>query len=134
MGRTGYLWSELPLKVRCAGHRGDHTDRWRRRLRGGAGTLLGSAVSGAVISAGRSLASELAPVRVNVVVPGLVRTPLWSSLAEDEQKALFAWAGSKTLLGRVAEPEDVAKAYLHLIDQDYVTGTVSLVDGGSVLS
>jgi NAD(P)-dependent dehydrogenase (short-subunit alcohol dehydrogenase family) len=102
--------------------------------RGGAGALLGAAMSGAVISAARSLASELAPRRVNVVAPGIVRTPLWSGMTEDEQQSLFATAGSKTLLGRVAEPEDVAKAYIHLMDHDYVTGTVSLVDGGSVLT
>lgn len=53
--------------------------------------------------------------------------------AEDREK-LFAWAGKETMLGRVAEPEDVAKAYVHLMDQDYTTGTVSLVDGGSVLN
>jgi NAD(P)-dependent dehydrogenase (short-subunit alcohol dehydrogenase family) len=101
--------------------------------RGGAGRLLGAAVSGAVISAARSLAAELAPVRVNVVAPGIVRTPLWSGMPDEDREKLFAWAGKETLLGRVAEPEDVAKAYIHLTDQDYTTGTVSLVDGGSVL-
>jgi NAD(P)-dependent dehydrogenase (short-subunit alcohol dehydrogenase family) len=102
--------------------------------RGGAGALLGAAASGAVISAARSLASELAPLRVNAVVPGIVRTPLWSAMTQDEQDSLFTSAGSKTLLGRVAEPEDAAKAFLHLIDQDHVTGTASLVDGGGLLA
>ena len=100
---------------------------------GGTGRLLGSTVSAAVIAAARSLAAELAPIRVNVVAPGIVRTPLWSALPEEAQQALFARAGGETLLGRVAEPEDVAKAYVALMEQDYVTGNVSIVDGGSLL-
>ncbi len=102
--------------------------------RGGAGRLLGSAVSGAVISAARSLAVELAPVRVNVVAPTVVRTPLWSGMPEEDRERMFAVVGGGTLLGRVAEPDDVAKAYLHLVEQDCTTGTVSLVDGGAVLA
>lgn len=93
---------------------------------GGPGRLLGATVSGAVITAARSLAVELAPIRVNVVAPGIVRTPLWSGTPE----SLFERAAGQTLLGRVATPEDAAKAYLSLIDQDYLTGNVSVVDGG----
>jgi len=33
----------------------------------------------------------------------------------------------------IAEVEDVAKAYLQLMDQDYATGTVSVIDGGTIL-
>ncbi len=102
--------------------------------RGGPGTLLGAAMSGAVISAARSLANELAPRRVNVVALGIVRTPLWSGMTEEERTSLFASAGNNTLVGRVPEAEDVAKSFIHLMDQDYVTGTVSLVDGGGVLN
>jgi len=40
---------------------------------------------------------------------------------------------SQLPLRRVAEVEDVAKAYLQLMDQDYATGTVSVIDGGTVL-
>jgi NAD(P)-dependent dehydrogenase (short-subunit alcohol dehydrogenase family) len=102
--------------------------------RGGAGWLLGAAVCGAVVSATRSLAAELAPVRVNAVAPGVVRTPLWSGLDEPAREAMYAASGAGTLLGRVAEPADVARAYVALMEQDYVTGTVALVDGGAVLS
>lgn len=99
-------------------------------FRGGTGKLLGSTIGGAVIAAGRSLAVELAPIRVNVVAPGIVRTPLWAGVPEP----FFAGAGAGTLLGRVAEPEDVARVYVDLMSQDYVTGNVVVVDGGSVLA
>jgi NAD(P)-dependent dehydrogenase (short-subunit alcohol dehydrogenase family) len=102
--------------------------------RGGPGWLLGSAVCGAMISAARSLAAELSPLRVNVVAPGVVRTALWSGMAEADRAAMYAAAGDGTLLGRVAEPDEVAKAYVHLMEQTYTTGTVSLVDGGTVLA
>ncbi|MET0424448.1 MAG: SDR family oxidoreductase [Actinoplanes sp.] len=102
-------------------------------FRGGPGKLLGSTVSAAVIAAARSLAAELAPIRVNVVAPGIVRTPLWSAMPPETQQAFFTQAGGATLLGRVAEPEDVAKAFLTLMDQDYVTGNVAVLDGGSLL-
>jgi NAD(P)-dependent dehydrogenase (short-subunit alcohol dehydrogenase family) len=100
--------------------------------RGGAGWVLGAAASGAIISAARSLAVELAPIRVNVVAPGVVRSPLWTGLPEADREAMFESVGAGLPLGRVAEVEDVAKAFLHLMDSDYVTGTVSVVDGGTL--
>jgi NAD(P)-dependent dehydrogenase (short-subunit alcohol dehydrogenase family) len=100
--------------------------------KGGAGWLLGSAASGATISAARSLAVELAPIRVNVVAPGLVRSPLWSKMSEADREGMFSAAGQALPLGRVAEVADVAKAYIQLMDQDYATGTVSVIDGGAL--
>jgi NAD(P)-dependent dehydrogenase (short-subunit alcohol dehydrogenase family) len=102
-------------------------------FRGSAGWVLGSAASGAIISAARALAVELAPIRVNVVAPGIVRSPLWSQLPDADREAMYDNIGREVPLGRVAEVEDVAKAYLQLMDQDYATGTVSVVDGGMIL-
>jgi NAD(P)-dependent dehydrogenase (short-subunit alcohol dehydrogenase family) len=100
--------------------------------RGGAGWFLGSAASGAIISAARSLAVELAPLRVNVVAPGVVRSPLWTGLPEADREAMFESVGAGLPLGRVAEVEDVAKSFVHLMDHDYLTGTVEVVDGGTL--
>lgn len=102
-------------------------------FRGGAGWFLGSAASGAIISAARALSVELAPIRVNVVAPGVVRSPLWSEISEADREAMYDGIARRLPLGRVAEVEDVAKAYLQLMDQDYATGTISVIDGGSVL-
>jgi NAD(P)-dependent dehydrogenase (short-subunit alcohol dehydrogenase family) len=100
--------------------------------RGAAGWFLGSAASGAIVSAARSLAVELAPIRVNVVAPGVVRSPLWTGLPEADREAMFESVGAGLPLGRVAEVEDVAKAFVHLMDNDYLTGTVGVVDGGTL--
>ncbi|WP_205474064.1 SDR family oxidoreductase [Nocardioides sp. SYSU D00038] len=103
-------------------------------FKGGPGWTLGCAVSGAMVSVARSLAVELAPVRVNVVAPGVVRSPVWSSMTEEDREAMYAQVGAGLPLGRVAEPDDAAKAYLALMDQDYVTGAVSVVDGGTLVA
>jgi NAD(P)-dependent dehydrogenase (short-subunit alcohol dehydrogenase family) len=56
------------------------------------------------------LAAELAPVRINAVAPGIVDTPWWSFLSDDERAAQFAEWTSGLPAGRVATGEDVAEA------------------------
>ena len=103
-------------------------------FKGAAGWTLGTAASGAVVSVARSLAVELAPLRVNAVAPGVVRSPLWSQMSEADREGMYTSLSSSLPLQRVGEPEDVAKAFLALMDQDYVTGTVSVVDGGTLVA
>jgi NAD(P)-dependent dehydrogenase (short-subunit alcohol dehydrogenase family) len=100
--------------------------------RGGAGWVVASAATGAIVSAARSLAVELAPIRVNAVAPGVVRSPLWAQLSEADREAMFESERARLPLGRLAEVEDVAKAFVHLMDNDYLTGIVSVVDGGTL--
>ncbi|MDH6112268.1 NAD(P)-dependent dehydrogenase (short-subunit alcohol dehydrogenase family) [Kitasatospora sp. MAP12-15] len=82
---------------------------------------------------GRSLALELAPVRVNVVVAGLIDTPLWDGLPAEARAALFEQTAQATPLGRIGQPEDVARSVLHLLESAYTTGALSHVDGGATL-
>jgi NAD(P)-dependent dehydrogenase (short-subunit alcohol dehydrogenase family) len=103
-------------------------------FKGREGWLLGATASGAIISATRSLAAELAPIRVNAVAPGIIRSPLWSQVPEAERQAMYDAVGSSLPLGRVGDVEDVAKAYVQLMDQDYATGVVSVVDGGALIA
>ncbi|RAS38690.1 SDR family oxidoreductase [Paraburkholderia bryophila] len=81
----------------------------------------------------RALAVELAPIRVNLVSPGLVRTPLWANMPDAEREALFAASGDALPVGYVAEANDVAHAYLYLMTNRYATGQTVVVDGGGVL-
>jgi NAD(P)-dependent dehydrogenase (short-subunit alcohol dehydrogenase family) len=82
----------------------------------------------------RGLAAELAPVRVNAIRAGAIRTPLWDPVPEPQREALFARLAQRTLTGTVGEPEDIALAHLHLMENRYVTGTVLTVDGGLLLA
>ncbi|WP_157857444.1 SDR family oxidoreductase [Streptomyces yerevanensis] len=82
---------------------------------------------------GRSLAVELAPVRVNVVVGGMIDTPLWSFLPDDARAGLFEQTAAGTPVGRIGQPDDVAVSVLHLLQNTFATGAVLHVDGGGTL-
>ena len=97
------------------------------------GTTVAASLCGAMESLTRALALELAPVRVNVVSPGVVRTELWRDLTETEREGLYASAAGSLPVGRVGEPSDVAEAYLYLMRGGYSTGSVVTVDGGGTL-
>ncbi|MET7987632.1 MULTISPECIES: SDR family oxidoreductase [unclassified Streptomyces] len=75
------------------------------------------------------MAIELAPVRVNVISPGWVDTPLWDQLGMDKQ-AVFAELAERLPACRVGNPDDVAQAFLALMRNGFITGTVLHVDGG----
>ena len=98
-----------------------------------AGWTVAASVIGAVDALNRALAVELAPIRVNVVCPGVVRSPLWASMSEVERERFYREVGSGLLTGRVGEPEDVARGYLFLMSDPYATGTVLTLDGGGAL-
>ncbi|MFH7339584.1 SDR family oxidoreductase [Streptomyces sp. KHY 26] len=98
------------------------------------GSSVVSALCGAMEALTRALAVELAPVRVNVVAPGLVRTELWRELPEAEREGLYAASATSLPVGRVGEPADVAEAYLYLMRGGYSTGSVVVVDGGGTLA
>lgn len=72
-------------------------------------TMVGSS-KGALESMARHLAVELAPegIRVNILVPGAVKTDAWKSLPDNESR--LHEAGEKSPLGRLATAEDVAYA------------------------
>jgi NAD(P)-dependent dehydrogenase (short-subunit alcohol dehydrogenase family) len=97
------------------------------------GTAVAAGLCGAMESLTRALALELAPLRVNVVSPGVIRTDLWRDLAEAEREGLYASIAGSLPVGRVGEPADVAEAYLYLMRGGYSTGSVVTVDGGGTL-
>ena len=95
--------------------------------RPGPGWSVAASICGAMDSLVRALAVELAPLRVNAVKPGVVRTPLWRDALDYD-----ATAGHLPVQ-RVGEPEDIAAAYVYLMNQPYATGSIVSVDGGHVL-
>ncbi|WP_082811571.1 SDR family oxidoreductase [Mycobacterium simiae] len=95
--------------------------------------VLPVSLCGAMNALTTALAVELAPVRVNAVAPGMVRSPLWDTMAEADRDMMFSEAAQRIPLGRIGTVEEVARAYLYCIEQPYATGAVIKVDGGSVL-
>ena len=97
------------------------------------GWVIPASVCGNIEALTRALAIELAPIRVNTVSPGVVRTPLWSNMAEADRKALYHQTAERLPVGHVGDAEEIAEAYLYLMRQSYSTGQVLVVDGGAVL-
>ena len=102
-------------------------------LRPGPGTAAVTAANAGVEGLGRSLAVELAPIRVNVLNPGVFETPSWSSMSEAEREAFFADTASSLPVGRVGQPADAAEAVRFLLTNRQVTGAVLDLDGGARL-
>lgn len=98
------------------------------------GAALAAAGAGAAEALVRGLAVELAPIRVNAVRAGAIRTPMWDRVAAPQRDAIFASLAQRTLVRTVGEPEQIAMAHLYLMHNDYVTGTTLAVDGGSLLT
>lgn len=95
---------------------------------------VAASICGAIESLTRALALELAPIRVNAVSPGVVRSPLWDSMSEASRDQLYRDTAAAIPAGRVGEVADVARAYLYCITQPFATGTILTVDGGTVLA
>jgi NAD(P)-dependent dehydrogenase (short-subunit alcohol dehydrogenase family) len=97
------------------------------------GWSVGASVCGAVEALTRALAVELAPVRVNAVSPGVVRSPLWAGMAEVEREQMYRGMAESLPVGHVAETDEIAHAYLYCMTQTFATGSILTVDGGAVL-
>ena len=97
------------------------------------GWVVAASVCGTIEALTRALAVELAPLRVNAVSPGIVRTNLWRSMNTEEREQLFESVGNALPVGRVGEPHDIAQAYLFLMQEGFSTGQTVVVDGGTVL-
>ena len=97
-----------------------------------AGPLI-SAVTAAMPALARSLALELAPIRVNVIAPGFVDTPLSASILGDGLDARREQLRATLPIRRVVGPEDVAALAVDLMTNTAVTGATFDIDGGQQL-
>ncbi len=92
-----------------------------------------AACNSAIEGLGRSLAIDLAPVRVNTVSPGTIDSDLWRRRPARQRSSAFDSYSRATALGRVGTVAEVADAVLFLFGNGYMTGSTLFVDGGYVL-
>lgn len=120
--------SLLPLLVTARGAVINIVDIYGQRALPGYSVY--SITKAALIAMTQSLAKELGPsVRVNAIAPGAILWPE-SGANQTECEALLA----KVALGRMGEPDDIAKAVRYLLlDAPYVTGQILAIDGGRSL-
>ena len=97
------------------------------------GWVIAASVCGTIEALTRALAVELAPIRVNAVSPGVVRTNLWQNMGAAEGERLYQSVGKSLPVGRVGEASEIAQAYLFLMQEGFATGQTVVVDGGTVL-
>jgi len=97
------------------------------------GLALISALTAAGPAMTKNLARELAPIRVNLIAPGFVDTPLSAAILGDQLEARREQLRKTLPIGRVVGPEDIAALAVHLMTNTAVTGATFDIDGGQQL-
>ena len=95
------------------------------------GAIIGNEAISTMV---QGLAVELAPkVRVNAVAPTWTETPLWREMPGDKMEQTRSYFASAIPLRRTAKIEEVASAYIFLMENTFITGQTIQVDGGVTL-
>ena len=99
-----------------------------------AGAAIQGAINAGIEGLTRGLALELAPIRVNCISPGLIKTEMYDTLDGDGRKTMFDGAAERLPVGRVGTPENIATQALALMANPYMTGSTIFVDGGGAIA
>lgn len=94
------------------------------------GAVIAGAMAGAIEHLTRALAVDLAPIRVNAVCPGLIKTDVWNGIPAEQREETWARMTKRLPINRIGEPSEAAEAYLYLMRAGYTSAQVLRVDGG----
>jgi NAD(P)-dependent dehydrogenase (short-subunit alcohol dehydrogenase family) len=97
-----------------------------------AAAIVGAA-NGALESLTRSLALELAPIRVNCVSPGIIDTPIRAAMSEGARQDMLAKVAAGLPVGRVGLGDDIAQQILSFMTNGFATGSIVNIDGGALI-
>jgi len=97
------------------------------------GSAIVGAANGALEALARSLAIDLAPVRVNAVSPGIIDTPIRAAMPEDARRAMLAKIAAGLPVARVGVADDIALQILAFMENGFATGAIVYIDGGGVV-
>ncbi len=98
------------------------------------GLSVAGACNGALESLGRSLALEFSPIRVNTISPGLINTPLYSKMPDEQRTQLFESTAIQLPAQRIGQSQDIASVALMLMENGFISGSVIDVDGGALIA
>ncbi|HTU73799.1 MAG TPA: SDR family oxidoreductase [Trebonia sp.] len=98
------------------------------------GTMGVAITNAAADTLARSLALELAPIRVNAISPGVIDTGAWDAFGEQGKADYFADISARNPAGRIGTPDDIAQAVIFALTNTFLTGQTLHVDGGEPLT
>ena len=98
------------------------------------GTLGVAITNAAADTLARSLALELAPIRVNAISPGVIDTGAWDAFGEQGKQDYFATISAANPARRIGTPDDIAQAVMFALTNTFLTGQTLHVDGGEPLT
>ena len=97
------------------------------------GSIVSAACAGSEKLA-EAMALELKPIRVNVIRPGIIDTPLLDRMSGGNKDALIDVFKKRVPVGRPGQPEEVADALVFLMTNRYMNGSILTIDGGVSLA
>ncbi len=98
------------------------------------GTMGVAITNGAADILARSLALELAPIRVNAISPGVIDTGAWDALGEQRKADYFADMSARNPARRIGTADDIANGVLFAMTSTFLTGQTLHIDGGEPLT
>jgi NAD(P)-dependent dehydrogenase (short-subunit alcohol dehydrogenase family) len=98
------------------------------------GTMAVAITNGAADILARSLALELAPIRVNAISPGVIDTGAWDALGGQGKANYCADVAARNPAGRIGTVEEIAQAVLFAMTNSFLTGQTLHIDGGEPLT
>jgi NAD(P)-dependent dehydrogenase (short-subunit alcohol dehydrogenase family) len=98
------------------------------------GTVGVAITNAAADTLARSLALELAPIRVNAISPGVIDTGAWDAFGEEGKAAYFADISARNPVRRLGAPENIAQGVLLALTNTFLTGQTLHIDGGEPLT
>lgn len=98
------------------------------------GTLGVAITNGAADILARSLALELAPIRVNAISPGVIDTGAWDALGEQGKADYFADITARNPARRIGTTADIAAGVMFALTSTFLTGQTLHIDGGEPLT
>lgn len=98
------------------------------------GTLVKTTMNAALETAVRMLAKELSPLRVNAISPGLTDTEAYAAMEPQARQKMLNQAADNLPAKTYGRAEDLAKGYLFVMENPFVTGSVVDIEGGALVN
>jgi NAD(P)-dependent dehydrogenase (short-subunit alcohol dehydrogenase family) len=98
------------------------------------GTMAVAITNAAADTLARSLALELAPIRVNAISPGVIDTGAWDDFGERGKADYFAGISARNPAGRIGTPDEIVQGVLFALTNTFLTGQTLHIDGGEPLT